>query len=194
MPLVSAMSLRASTLTPRWSPIRSQTTSASFVWPSSSTRQRACSSSWTSCAGNGAKPPTINEPSSGVRLLVAAPARRGAVAAWVAVRCASAQVTARIRGKARMVKGRGEEIGRASERSRGKRGRLSRRTSVKSKEAGVVSKTKRGMSCSGRRGAWSGSGDGSLSSGRSTLSIRLRIPHPTLDTEPRCARRRIACR
>ena len=176
MALVSAMSRRASTLTPRCSPIRSQTTSASFVWPSSSTRQRACSSSWTSCAGNGAKPPTISEPSSGVRLLVAAPARRGAVAAWAPGRCASAKVTARIRGKARMVRGReGERSGETREVAGETRRAQPENCSQEPRgESGEQDETENIICRSD--GARSCSGDGSLSSGRSTLSIRLRMP------------------
>ena len=56
-------------------PSRSTTTNASFVFPSSSTRHLACSSSWTFVAGKGRKPPMIAEPNAGVMLLVAAPAR-----------------------------------------------------------------------------------------------------------------------
>ena len=78
------MSRRASTLTLRCIPSRSQTTKANLVLPSSRTRQRACSSSCTCVAGNGRKPPTMLEPSSGVMLLVAAPALSDADPAFAA--------------------------------------------------------------------------------------------------------------
>src|SRR4029450_8035966 len=61
-------------------PNRSQTTSASFVLPSSSTRHRACSSSWICVEGAGENPPTMLPPMGGVILLVAAPARNSSAA------------------------------------------------------------------------------------------------------------------
>ena len=51
----------------------SQTTIASLIGPSSSTRQRACSSSWMWVAVRSCMPPFSETPSGGVILLVAAP-------------------------------------------------------------------------------------------------------------------------
>ena len=78
MPDSSEIRFLASTEMLRWRPSKSHTTKAIRVEPSSSTRQRACSSSWMWVAGNGTNPPTTSPPRSGVILLVAAPARRAA--------------------------------------------------------------------------------------------------------------------
>src|SRR5262245_4972330 len=75
------MRARASSLTWRSMPSRTQTTMTSLVAPSSRTRQRACRSSWMCVDGNGAKPPTMALPRGGVMLLVAAPALKG-FASW----------------------------------------------------------------------------------------------------------------
>ena len=79
MPVAASSFLFASSQTSRPSEIVSATAKASFVVPSSSTRQRTCNSSCTCIAmGRGAKFPTISMPSGGVMLLVAAPARNSA--------------------------------------------------------------------------------------------------------------------
>ena len=76
----------------------SLTTSAIRVVPSSRTKQRACSSSWTYLAGGGVpKLPTSPSPSQGVILLVATPARNCFLTGdWAAAEAASKEIDIRI--------------------------------------------------------------------------------------------------
>ena len=87
IPVFCWISLRASMLTLRLRDSTSHTTSASRVLPSSSTRQRACSSSWTFVAMGRTKLPTISPPKKGVMLLAAAPARNTALSGDAARSC-----------------------------------------------------------------------------------------------------------
>src|SRR5688572_13466529 len=75
-------------------PSKSQTTRARRDWPSSSTRHRACSSSWMCVDGNGENPPITGCPSGGVMLLVAAPALSSAAEAEYAHETRQAMQTA----------------------------------------------------------------------------------------------------
>ena len=128
---------------------------ASRVSPLSSTRQRACNSSWMCVDGMGWKPPMMPPPRGGVRLLVAAPARR------------SLGFSAAMRGKARRVRnktkmapprrdGRREKPGLILRRRLGVQG-IPTRTVIR--RTGWATTTRSGsLSLPGRRGEGWGEG------------------------------------
>ncbi len=74
MPVASVICRFASSNTSRFTDTLSTTANASFVVPSSNTRQRACNSSLICLAGGMVKFPTMPAPRNGVMLLIAAPA------------------------------------------------------------------------------------------------------------------------